>query len=437
MTATRKKRRRFPWFLLVLAALALGVFLLQRRPVPLPHIQVERVASGTFTREVTGSGQVIPSRERTITFRAAGTVATVPVNEGDRVTAGTLLATLDTTALERDLAANRSRLESARADLERSRAQERMDRLDVSSQVTGTQDELNASQHAETTARSQLETIGQLFNAGAASGDELRNAEDTLDRAVSSTGQARREVEQARTRNDTFAQLAQANIASATTQITTLETTIAGLEEELAEAELRAPFPGVITSLDYQPGSATTGQGSITLVDTQDLVVSASFNENRAAGLQADQRATVTPDSDTNLRLPATVERVAAAATRANNLAQIEARLAFSGEAFALLEEGVVRPGFSVTVRIEANRLENVLLVPLEAISEEAGESFVFTLTPLEDGSGTVSRETLTILDRNATFAAAKSEELAAGELLAVLNVEQLEDGMTVSFSEL
>jgi RND family efflux transporter MFP subunit len=310
-----------------------------------------------------------------------------------------------------------------------------MDRLEVGSQLANAENELASAAEAVQDARGKLEITERLFAAGAASRDELRAAQDSLARAERASAQANRLIAQARTRNESFDQLMQANLANARSQITTLETTIAGLEEQLREAELRAPFAGVVTSIGFEPGSAVSpGQGAITLVDTQDLVISASFNENRAGDLKAGQNAGVTPDADTSLRLPAVVRQVAATATRTNNVAQVEARLDFTAAAGRLVEAGAVRPGFSVTVRIEANRLEDVLLVPLEAISDEDGESFVFVVTPAEDGTGVTRRVALTVLDRNATVAAVQAPLLQAGDQLAVLNVGLLADGQSVTF---
>jgi RND family efflux transporter MFP subunit len=431
-----RRRPRIRWFqiILVLAVLLLAFQLLRPRPVPPQRTLLESVTHGTFTREVTGSGQVVPARERTISFKTTGSVAQVHVTEGEQVQEGQLLAMLDTAALERDLAANRSRLQSAQADLERSRAQEQMDRLEVTSQLSNTRAELASALEAEQKAAEQLDVTRQLFEAGAAAQSEFTAAQAELTRAERAASQARRMADQAATRNSSFDQLARANLASADSQVTTLETTIAGQEAQLLEAELRAPFPGVITSIGFETGSQTgPGQNGITLVDTQDLEVSASFNENRAGDLLAGQDASVTPDANAALRLPAMVSHVAATATRTNNIAQVEARLAFTDAATPQLQAGAVRPGFSVTVRIEANRLDGVLLVPLEAISEEDGESFVFRVSVPEDGPSVARRVPLTVLDRNATVAAAVSEQLQAGDQLAVLNVDQLSDGQAVT----
>lgn len=433
---TTPRRRKVPWLpiIIVLAALLLAFQLLRPSPTPPQRTLLESVGYGSFTREITGSGQVVPSRERTIGFKTSGSVAAIQVDEGEQVHEGQLLAVLDTSALERDLAANRSRLQSAQADLERSLAQERMDRLEVTSQLGNTQADLASALEAEQKAAEQLDVTRQLFEAGAAAQAELTAAQAEQTRAERAVSQAGRMTDQAATRNSSFDQLAQANLTSASSQVTTLETTIAGQEAQFLEAELRAPFPGVITSIGFEAGSSTgPGQNGITLVDTQDLEISASFNENRVGDLLAGQNANVTPDADVALRLPAVVSQVAATATRTNNIAQVEARLEFTDAATPQLQAGAVRPGFSVTVRIEANRLDDVLLVPLEAISEEDGESFVFRVEAHEEGAAVARRVAVTVLDRNATVAAASSLQLQAGDDLAVLNVDQLSDGQAVT----
>ena len=64
----------------------------------------------------TYSGTVSPSDTSGLAFAVAGTVATVDVNQGDRVTGGQVLATLDPEPFELNVQAAKSELASARAN---------------------------------------------------------------------------------------------------------------------------------------------------------------------------------------------------------------------------------------------------------------------------------------------------------------------------------
>ena len=74
---------------------------------------------GTVTRTVSADGSVASAATATATFGTAGTVTAIAVKVGQEVTAGTLLAQVDDTDAERDLALAQANLAAARDALNR------------------------------------------------------------------------------------------------------------------------------------------------------------------------------------------------------------------------------------------------------------------------------------------------------------------------------
>jgi HlyD family secretion protein len=420
--------------LLIVALSATAFAIFRRRSGPrLERTSVERIVQGNFRREVTGTGAVEAATERNLVFRSAGTIAEILVREGDTVESETALARLDTAGLERDLASSRASLQSARADLSRVTAQQQVDRLDAESSVASARDTLANAQQSLTEAQSNLAVVSRLFETGAASQNELTTAQDTVASSERRVAQAELTLQSALTRQGSFDQLAQAQVASSQAQISQLETTIANLEERIADATMRAPFAGTVARISFAVGDevSPTAQSSIQLIDTGTLFVTANFDENRAAELRVGQVASIVPDASANRAFPARVQRVSAVADRANNAAQLRVELQFENTP----PSDLIRPGFTVTARVTVSSAEDVLLIPLEAISEEDGESYVYKVNSAEAGQGTVERAMLRIIDRNATVAAAESDTLNARDLIAVINLERLEPGVTVTFT--
>jgi HlyD family secretion protein len=432
------------WLLIgvvVLAVAAAAFALLQRRNQPeVKRTSVERVEQGQFVRDVSGSGTIKAARERTLSFGSVGTVAEVFVSEGDVVESGQPLARLDTASLERDLASSQASLESARAELARIEAQQNVDRLDTDSSLVTAQDSVANAEASLAEAQRTLDTTQRLFDAGAASQNELTTAQNTYNTALRTLEQARLSLQAAQTRQANFDQLTEAQRASALAQIAQLETTIANTQEQISEATMTAPFAGTVTSIGFKAGdqiAQTTTTGTLTIVDTSSLYVSANFDENRALELKPGQAAVITPDADTRQELSATVRRVSSVATRATSngsssgAAQVEATFDFSEDA---LQTGFARPGYTITAKVTVNALGDVLLVPLEAVTEEDGESFVYKVIETEPGQGTIEKVAVTVLDRNATLAATQSDALQANDLIAVINLEELQAGDSVSY---
>ena len=147
---------------------------------------VTEPADGTIRRY---PGEVRPAESSALSFAVGGTVATVEVNQGDRVTAGQVLATLDTKPFDLDIDAARSDLEAAEAT------------------------------YAE--AKLELERKTELFKK-----DWVAKA--ALDTATAAAESARGSVEAARS---------QLGLA----------------ERNLGKSELTAPFNGVIAERDVDP----------------------------------------------------------------------------------------------------------------------------------------------------------------------------------------
>jgi len=74
-------------------------------------------SAATFEQSVTTTGTLTPAVQEDVSFEASGTVQTVEVAEGDTVTKGQTLATVDTLQLDAALAQAKADLAQAEADL--------------------------------------------------------------------------------------------------------------------------------------------------------------------------------------------------------------------------------------------------------------------------------------------------------------------------------
>ena len=91
-------------------------------PPPLA-VDVSRVQRRDIATQLTLDGQIAPLQESTLSTPESGTVAAVYVNEGDAVRAGELLAKLDSSQLEAQLAANEAAVAGSQAKVSSSAVQ--------------------------------------------------------------------------------------------------------------------------------------------------------------------------------------------------------------------------------------------------------------------------------------------------------------------------
>lgn len=439
----RVRRRRWIWLALALVAVAALVFAWLRPRAAAPQrVFLESVQRTVFVREVSGTGSVEAVRSRVLVFPGSGSVAEVAVDEGDRVTAGTVLARLDTRALERELSSDRAALDSARADLERVRAQQAIDRLDAAAAVTAAENGVATASQALDDARRQRDASEALFAVGGLSETERNAARAAVDQAERQVEEATLALGTARARAESIDALAAAQLASGEANMRRLETAVGNLEQQRSDAVLIAPFAGVVAQVPFELGdlvTATAPEG-ISFVDDSSVRVLADFDENRAVDLEAGLAATLTPDADPELALPAVVTRVNPVAARVGGgSATLRAELAIVAGEGGALPAGAVRPGYTVTARVVVRRIPDALVVPLEAIDSgplggAVEGDYVFRVRQDAPGRGVAQRVAVEVLDRNATLAAVRGAGLAAGDRIAATNVDVLEDGEAVAF---
>ena len=114
--------RRYRWpivaavVVLIGAAVGLSLWLTSGSSTPTGlSISTETVSAniGTIQQTVASSGTIEPASQAGLNFAVSGTVTAVDVKAGQTVTAGQVLATVDTTALSEDLSAAQAQLSAA------------------------------------------------------------------------------------------------------------------------------------------------------------------------------------------------------------------------------------------------------------------------------------------------------------------------------------
>ncbi|HXZ61793.1 MAG TPA: biotin/lipoyl-binding protein, partial [Acidimicrobiales bacterium] len=110
------------------------------------------VTTGTIQQTVASSGTIEPASQADLNFPVSGTVTAVNVKAGQSVTAGEVLATVDTTALSEDVSAAQAQLTSAE------------DRLSSDESSGASQSTLDTDEASVTSAESSLSTAQTNLN---------------------------------------------------------------------------------------------------------------------------------------------------------------------------------------------------------------------------------------------------------------------------------
>ncbi len=395
-----------------------------------PTMQTTQVTTGDVIISADGSGTLLPSAEVSIGFQSSGLLKTLEVQVGDHVTAGQVLATLDTRDLE---------LALQLAELQLAQAQANLDALDAGpsdTEVTIARNNLASAQDnlaqqqvslAASTERARLSWITAANNLRDAQADyeniywqnrsleQKIGAENVPDSnydneaaALRAVQNAEASMEQARLSYETALKDQETSLKSAQYQVSTAR---ANLEElyasatasqllsaqvsleqariahrqaqiDLENATLRAPIAGTVMTVDAAVGEQVGTGAIITLADMDAPLLELWVEEADMAAAQVGNRIHVVFDALPDLTFSGQIVRVDPALVTVSNISAVQAwaTLDLSGNGTRLLS------GMAAQVEVVQAEASNVLLVPLEALRDLGdGQYAVFVVRT--DGS--------------------------------------------------
>jgi HlyD family secretion protein len=219
-------------------------------------------------------------------FQAAGRIDTILVDEGDRVTTGQLLARLDVSELTARRAQAAAQEGAARALLTE------LEHGSRSEEVQQGRDGLSSAEQKLADTQRDLDRTRRLFDGGAVSREALDKAQTAFDVARSARDQAAQAL-----------QLLQVGprperIAAQRAAVAQAHATVAQIDAMLANAQIRAPFGGVVSVKDREIGETVAGGAPVlTVTNLDDRWVRIYIPETRVGAVHLGEGATITADT--------------------------------------------------------------------------------------------------------------------------------------------
>lgn len=185
-------------------------------------------------------------------------------------------------------------------------------------------------------------------------------------------------------------------------------------ERTLAEATLLAPFDGVITAVNVQPGGTAAGV-VIEIVDPNSLELVLQIDEIDMAQIAAGQVAEVTMQAWPNETLSAEVVAIAPRPVSGGDLVVYEVYLRLDRTDLAL------RAGMTADATLTTGELTNVLLLPSEAIEVDrnSGTYRVQRVTTASSGEEIIEVVKITVGRRSGDYTQITGG-LAAGDEVVI-----------------
>ncbi len=360
---------------------------------PEPTTRTVKVERGNIELRVSTTGRVVTNRDVDIKSKASGQIIRFPYDISDRVTSGALLAELDPVDELRNVAQREAALASARARLEQAKQEYQVALNNMETQTSSALAELAAATIREREARAKLQREEELFQKGLTTKESLDAARSDAATAANQLRQA--EVKVAQTKNlSRTVEMKRQDIVLAESDVKRAQVDLQNAQQRLRETKIFAPMDGVVTAKMVQEGQiissgiSNVGGGTtlMTLSDLSRIFVNANVDESDIGKVKLGQKATITCDAFPGKRFYGRVVRVAPKGTNNNNVVTFEVKIEVEGEGRELL-----RPEMTANVDIQADRKENVLLLPNEAV--QFGRMGYYVETKKEDDPTTTVRK--------------------------------------------
>ena len=367
----------------VMVLLALGAVLWWHSKAGAIEVQTALArdsSSGGERTVLNASGYVTARREATVSSKVTGKVTEVLIEEGMKVTNNQVVARLDDSNVKTSLDVAQAQLESAKAALVETEAQLK-----------------NADQEFARTTELAKQHIA---------------SQSDLDLAESNS------------------KALQAHLAQQKLDVTVAERQVAAWQQQMDDMTIRAPFDGVITTKDAQPGEMIspisagggfTRTGIGTIVDMASLEIEIDVNESYINRVEPGQPVEATLDAYPNWKIPCKVIAIIPTADREKSTVKV--RVGFDQLDPRILPDMSVKVAFHDSGKAAAVR---TVLVPKNSVLNRDGRDVVFVIR-----DGHAERRAVTVTDTQ-NDDSVLSAGVSAGEKVVVSAPAGLQDGMTV-----
>lgn len=400
-------------------------------------VEIERVERGAISAKSTVSGQVAAGEQESVFVGLSAQCRDVYVEQGDTVTEGQRLFTVDTSSVLDNIKTTNMSLETARKSFQDQNALLTQQINQARAQLEQTQAQLDLANAQLEQANTQLSMAEKnlsdteaLLAIGAASQMEVDNAAMNADSARMGVQNAQIAVDSVKSGMDS-AQLNINNllatqksakdqydlqVQNSRNTLNQLETSLRGMDRA---GNVTAPISGTVISLNaYKNGFASPGTPMVTIESTEDREIAVSVSEALMPKIKVGDRAGVKIDS-AGADFQGTITSIDSSANPATHLYGVKVAIP-AGQGGKLLA------GMFAEVTFFTDAQSDVVVVPTQAIQTGVDGSYVYTLDA-DNVAHRVTVETGLVGDGVTEV----TSGLAGGEALVTVGQFYLSEGMT------
>jgi len=371
-------------------------------------VRATTVERGPIRSLVSTNGKIEPVQNFEAHAPISTTVKRLLVKEGDHVRKGQLLLQLDDADIRTQAARALAQVKTAQAD------QSALKTGGTQEEVLTLNSQLVKARSARDAAQRSLDALRRLQQAGAASPGEVRQAEDTLQRAQADVTLLEQKQKERYSQPETARIEAQGAEAQAAYD---------AAEDALLKSSVRAPFDGMVYSLPVKQGAfVQAGELLVQEADLSRVLVRAFVDEPDVGRLQPGQKVEIIWDALPSRTWTGSVNTVPSTVKLRGSRNVGETTCVIDNHDLRLL------PNVNVGVTIVIAEHTNVLTLQRDALRIDESKPYVYKIVDRH-----VKRQTIEFSLQNLTRVEITSG-LSEGDIVALPAEESkpLFDGATV-----
>ena len=347
--------------LAVLVAAGLVTFMVIRQQSGYTKVLTATLAREDLSTIVSGTGQIKPKTYMNVGANVMGRVTHFYVKEGDRVTQGETLATIENVQQQSSVDSEKAVIAAAKTDIASDIAAEKTQQANLEHAQADLEQKKLAWDRAQA-----------LFKDGIMARQDYETAKANYDLDVASVAQAVAQLNQAK-----------ANTDSGRGHLGTDVATLQGYQDMLDKTIAVAPFDGIVTNMPVREGETvvtgiqnTEGSTLMTLADMSIITAEVKVDETDIVNVQLGQPADVSVDALPNKVFKGHVTEVGdQALLRSTGVATSQSTTgteeAKDFKVVVTLDNpsSELRPGLSCTAKITTAHKPDVLALPIQALT--------------------------------------------------------------------
>jgi len=340
---------------------------------------VHTLAPQRLAAAISLSGRLQPVEEVVVTAPFEARILENHFIFGQKVQQGDLLLLLDSSELEVKLREARSNQIKARQKYEELLG------WDSGTEMAKARRSVERAEFDLETKRRKLEEDELLFSKGLISGDALDRSKNEVESAVTSVISSREDLESTRHKGGPE------NLNIARMELENAQARLDEVEGQLAQAEIRAPFSGVVIrpsveddkKVSLERGSRVqSGASLFALGNLEGLRVMGKVDEVDIGRLSVGQAVRARGDAFPGVILSGHVAHISAQATGGTSHQAPTFDIQITIPELTPEAEQMIRVGMSSDLEIQVHDNPNALLAPLRLVRSVGGRSLVRVATP-------------------------------------------------------